>query len=121
MRMKVQCDKEKVRDSNIELCRIISILLVLTVHSFYDFLLGDRQLPLGEKVTMLFLESFVIIGVNVFILITGYFSVTPRWKSLLNITFICFFYLLVRIMVGCYSDQFLFKTFFSFLDLIGLL
>lgn len=46
----------------------------------------------------LMLESFSVIGVNVFILITGYFSATPKKISLLNIAFICLFWMIVKLV-----------------------
>lgn len=44
------------------------------------------------------LEGFSIIGVNVFILITGYFSATPKKTSLINLVFICLFWGIVKIV-----------------------
>lgn len=80
------------RLSNIELCRLVSILLVMLVHTTSQSL-GDNM-SLGAFM----LESFSIVGVNVFILITGYFSVTPKKTSLLNIAFICLFWMIVKLM-----------------------
>lgn len=42
------------------------------------------------------LESFCIIGVNVFVLITGYFSTRPKLSSLLNLFYICIFYGIIK-------------------------
>ena len=80
------------RQSNIELCRLASILLVMLVHSTSQSLGGDMSLG------ALMLESFSVIGVNVFILITGYFSATPKKISLLNIAFICLFWMIVKLV-----------------------
>lgn len=73
------------RQSNIELCRIAAILLVLIVHT--------TRRSLGNDVSfgILLLSGFSIIGVNVFVLITGYFSARPKKLSLANLLFICFF------------------------------
>lgn len=38
------------------------------------------------------LNSFLVIGVNVFILISGYFSIKQSWKSFLRLYAICVFY-----------------------------
>jgi hypothetical protein len=43
------------------------------------------------------LEGFSIIGVNVFILITGHFSVTLKKSSLINLAFICLFWAIIEI------------------------
>ena len=84
---------EKVRQSNIELCRIASILLVMLVHSTGQSL-GD-EMGLDAHI----LKGFTIIGVNVFVMITGYFSATPKKISLLNLAFICLFWMAIK--VGC--------------------
>lgn len=44
------------------------------------------------------LEGFSIIGVNVFVLITGYFSATLKKSSLINLAFICLFWSVVKII-----------------------
>ena len=81
------------RQSNIELCRLVSILLVIIVHTTHQ--------TLGTDVTfgVHLLAGFTLIGVNVFILITGYFSANPKRISIANLAFICLFWMIVRI--GC--------------------
>ena len=79
------------RQSNIELCRIVSILLVMLVHTTFATFGWETQ-SLGIQT----LAAFSIIGVNVFVLITGYFSVKLKWTTLVNIAFICFFWMLVK-------------------------
>ena len=78
------------RQSNMELCRLASIVLVLLLHTTVQ--------SLGENLSKgpLLLESFTIIGVNVFVLITGYFSATPKKSSLLNLAFICLFWIIIK-------------------------
>jgi len=80
------------RQSNIELCRLASILLVMLVHTTHQSLGNDMSLG------ALLLEGFSIIGVNVFILITGYFSATPKKTSLINLAFICLFWMIVKVI-----------------------
>lgn len=84
------------RQSNIELCRLASILLVLIVHTTQSSL--GCNMSLGTYL----LEGFSIIGVNVFILITGYFSATPKKNSLINLAFICLFWTVVKIICRLY-------------------
>lgn len=81
-----------MRQSNFELCRLASILLVMLVHTTSQSL-GD-EMNLGAHL----LEAFSVIGVNVFILITGYFSATPKKSSLVNLAFICFFWMIVKVL-----------------------
>lgn len=80
------------RQSNIELCRLFSILLVMLVHTTFQSL--GHDVSLGVRM----LEGFSIIGVNVFILITGYFSVTPKKTSLVNLAFICLFWMIIKVI-----------------------
>lgn len=82
----------KERQSNFELCRLASILLVMLVHT--------TRVTLGADVSfsIMILEGFSIIGVNVFILITGYFSTVPKKSNLINLAFICFFWVAVKVL-----------------------
>lgn len=82
------------RQSNVELCRILSIVLVILVHTTFQSLGADCS-SLG----ILILAAFSIIGVNVFVLITGYFSAEPKKSSLANLLFICFFWMIFKIGV----------------------
>lgn len=59
------------------------------------------------------IQSITCIGVDLFILISGYFSIRPKVKSLLNLfTCLAFFY------VGCYLLNYFLTGNFSFRDLI---
>ena len=76
----------KLRQSNIELCRIISIVMVMLLHS--DFQVFGWPMTLSEtSLGLISLESFCIIGVNVFVLITGknYGSRSRRVKPRLRL------------------------------------
>lgn len=66
-----------MRSSNIELLRIVLILMVITLHYFNGHIGGffaQKDVPFANELLAHFLESACIIAVNVFILITGYFS-----------------------------------------------
>lgn len=89
----------KVRQSNLELCRIVAILLVVLLHSNFGWCgwpssIDDCNIP------MLFVEAFAIVGVNVFVMITGYFSTNLKTKSIINLFYICLFYAVVRLLYG---------------------
>lgn len=81
---------KKPRQSNFELLRIFSILLIL-VHHFICHGMGMG----GAKVTppdlFVVVDSFAIIGVDLFLLISGYFRIKLSWRSALNLVFICMF------------------------------
>lgn len=89
----------KERQSNFELCRLASILLVMLVHSVWEPY--ENEVSLGVNL----LKAFSIIGVNVFILITGFFSATPKKTSLVNIVFICFFWMIIKVGVRFFLGE----------------
>ncbi|SEP96988.1 acyltransferase [Butyrivibrio sp. TB] len=70
------------RDANFEILRVIAILMVLTLHYLSH---TDLLLKTGEKATNLqlvgqFIESFCIVAVNVWVLISGYFLSKSDFK-----------------------------------------
>lgn len=84
------------RDSNMELLRIIAMFMVMILHA--DFLANNMPTveeyasnPLSSLTRVLF-ESLSAVAVNVFVLISGWFGMKFRWKSVLNILFQCLFY-----------------------------
>lgn len=80
------------RQSNIELCRILAILCVMFVHTTFQ--------SLGTNVSfgVMLLAGFSIVGVNVFVMLTGYFTATPKKISLLDLAFVCFFWMIVKVI-----------------------
>lgn len=84
------------RKSNMELLRIVAMILVLIVHSDF-FTLGVPTQELckvssGFAVGQYFFQSISIVCVNVFILISGWFGIKPNWNSFLNFLFQCLFF-----------------------------
>lgn len=75
------------------------MLLVLIVHTAY-FSMG---LPTGEMIVcapvewtwITFVQSVSVISVNVFVLISGWFGIRPKIKSLANFLFQVFFFLIL--------------------------
>lgn len=82
----------KTRQSNIELCRIIAILAVMLIHTTF------QSLGFNVSFGVLLLAGFSIIGVNVFVMLTGFFTATPKKTSLFNLAFICFFWMVVKVL-----------------------
>lgn len=87
------------RQSNIELLRIVATLMILMVHfsSWFPTFFGVESYWVGGTamaVTRATLNSLSCIGVPLFVLISGYFSIHPKVRSLLNLfTCLAFFYL----------------------------
>lgn len=105
--------KKSLRQSNIELCRIIAIILVLIVHTTFRSI-GDA---VCSSYGMLLLMALSVVGVNVFVIITGYFSATPKKISLLQIIFVCLFWGVFKLL--CYyllNQPISYKNFFFITD-----
>lgn len=99
-----------MRQSNIELCRIASIALVLLVHSAFAANGLPKTLD-ASSFWLIILESISIIGVNVFIFISGFFSIKLKVKTIYNIVFICAFYFcILTIISSLFGKPFLLKN-----------
>lgn len=84
------------RQSNFELLRIFSMMLILVHHQICHGVQSSSSAVF--KAT----DSFAIIGVDLFILISGYFGIKLTWKSFLNLAFICMFYKVVHLCVDTF-------------------
>ena len=88
----------KERESNIELLRIISMFFILVVHAAGASLsLPEHLHPVDltnvSLMSKMAVESVSIIGVNCFVLISGFFGIRFKIKLLLKFCFMCLFYL----------------------------
>lgn len=91
------------RRSNIELLRIISMAMVVMVHLDcaalgYPSTSGSLMSVSATDWWKLTVESIVIIGVNCFTLISGYFGIKARWSGFVRLTAQCLVY-----SVGIYT------------------
>ncbi len=100
--------KQKTRDSNIELLRMLAMFLVLLVHADF-FSLGaptpqDIQTNTLDSTLRIFFEALSIVCVNVFVLISGWFGIRPSLKGVSNFIFQCLFFLIglyvVTLLIG---------------------
>lgn len=89
----------KVRQSNFELLRIFCMLGVITGHalqSLYD--LHTQNFSVVNTVQIVLMNACVV-GVNCFILISGYFRIKQSWKGFLNLYLQLLFYACVSALV----------------------
>ena len=88
----------KVRESNIELLRNISMFMILVIHANFVSLpmIGYEELMLNTvpSVTRFFIESLGIVAVNVFVFISGWFGIRTRVRSVFSFIYLVLFYLL---------------------------
>lgn len=94
------------RQSQFELMRIVAMLLVLVVHAdFYsigDPVLSDViEFPISSfsKITV---ESFALVCVNVFVIISGYFGIKVTKRHVANFLFMVMFWrvLIIAVILG---------------------
>ncbi len=89
------------RESNAELLRIICIFIIL-LHHFCVHALYPEVLPLDiidkgwDSHLLLFIHAFLYIGVNCFVLISGWYGIKPKWRSFVNLYLIYAFYNLLH-------------------------
>lgn len=101
-RIHISSSKQSMRKSNIELLRIISMFFIVLEHilimgtEFFSASIGS-QLYFANSII-----GFTYIGVNCFILITGYFGADFSWKRLIKLYLICGFYELIGFVVAYY-------------------
>lgn len=81
----------KVRKSNIELLRIVAMFMILVIHANMISLSRPTSAELIANplatTTRYFIESFGIVGVDIFVLISGWFLINTRAKSFLSLFF----------------------------------
>ena len=117
------------RQSNVELMRIICFLMILLHHLITQVsfsaseILGVNGLLSPQKTYAIALNGFCYIGVNVFMLITGYFGIIFKWKGVLKLylllVFYAFFQCLCQAYIGPYhfslgSIKYIFLVFTNF-------
>lgn len=97
------------RDSNMELLRIVAMFMVMVLHA--DFLANglpsveDYSIRTLSSLSRVLFECLSAVAVNVFVLISGWFGMKFKWKSVLNILFQCFFYAVCILAFFCFYDN----------------
>lgn len=111
----------KERDSNIELLRIIATLFILVTHCNGWFLREWGSITSWNTggymvgVCRVLIQNISCLGVDIFVLISGFYGIRPKVKSIVNLfTLLLFFY------VGCYCwDCYLGNDTFTFAGLMA--
>lgn len=93
--------KERKRNSNYELMRIVSMFLIILYHVIIHGKVIENCYNEGAKIILEFLEFFTLIHVNSFILISGYYQSTSSFKQskLWTIINASFFYRIVIMLI----------------------
>ena len=91
------------RESNGELLRLLCMLMIV-IHHFVVHALYPNVLNLNvightwDNHVLLFTHCFFFIGVNCFVLLSGYYSIRLKPKSVINLWAIIVFYALLKIV-----------------------
>lgn len=95
------------RDSNLELLRIVAMLMVLGVHA--NFLVFGEPTAGQERAMPIFtftrsaLQMLCSVCVNVYILISGYFTIRLKKRSILAFLFMVYLYKWIGMAVGGFT------------------
>lgn len=71
------------RQGNIELLRILCMFFVMLFHFNLNVILRNEETSHELNYFALFVNSLVVVAVNTFVLISGYFSIKLKTKSIL--------------------------------------
>ncbi|MGN0214137.1 MAG: acyltransferase family protein [Muribaculaceae bacterium] len=99
----------KARESQFELLRIIAMAMIIMVH--FNGIAVEKFLPLSSHPFSdvwgaEFLESFAIIGVNLFVLISGYFGIRLSAKGVTKyVGWVLWYSILLYLVVCCFYPQ----------------
>lgn len=94
----------KVRQSNFELLRILSMFLILSLHANYTTF-GTPNTD-SSNISICFrtiCETMCIVGVNVFILISGWFGIKPKFKVFLSLLYQVLFFSVIAVIISFYN------------------
>lgn len=86
------------RQSNIELLRILCMFFVVMFHFNLNVILRNGETSQGLNYMALLVNSLVVVAVNTFVLISGYFSIKIKMKSILSFLVQTEFYAVLAIV-----------------------
>lgn len=95
------------RDSNMELARIVAMTMIVVGHFFFHGVLGT-VIPspivtprLGPTDSAILAASvFCTAGVDLFMLISGFYGIKLKWKNLISFWLLCVFYNAVNLFAN---------------------
>jgi peptidoglycan/LPS O-acetylase OafA/YrhL len=95
----------KTRDSNMELLRLVAMLLIMMVHASYRALPKPTPGSIADDplsaLLQIGVESFTVVGVNVFVMLSGWYGIRLRWSRLLELLFQVVFFALLCLGAVC--------------------
>ena len=93
------------RDSNMELLRIVAMILIMVVHANFRALPKPDAVAVVANPSSAFLqflaEGFSIVGVNVFVMLSGWYGIRPRLVRFTELLFQVLFFGLLCLGIEC--------------------
>ena len=100
-------ERRSARHSGLELLRLVAMYFIVALHvNFYAYggpTVAELQTSPWGGSARVFLESLSIVGVNAFILISGWFGIRPKLKRVSELLFQCVFFCVVLYAFGVIS------------------
>lgn len=94
----------KIRQSNIELLRLLAMFFVLVIHADFWALdvptYSDLETDATSTIGRLLFAAFSVVGVDTFVLISGWFGIRPSIKSTCKFIFQVYFFLIIFLFVS---------------------
>ena len=99
----------KVRQSNFELLRLVSMLMVMVAHA--NGYVNEADLVGADGIAKVIVNQFCLISVNVFVMISGWFGIKASWKGACSLLFqVAFLGLLSFLFFALIGHPVSFKT-----------
>ena len=96
---------QKTRNSNIELLRIIAMVMILGLHVNFLAIGGPSTQDITsspfQSFIRLFAEYICIVGVNIFVLISGWFGINYKPKGIVQFLFQSMFFFTDNLYFFC--------------------
>lgn len=93
------------RKSNIELLRLVLMFFILMHHYFVRVKNAWPIIDGESDIFASFVDPFLYVGVNCFVLISGYFGIRFRFRGLYGLFMQCAFYGLLFYLIHLYVDH----------------
>ncbi len=77
--------KGKTRASNFELLRLVCMFYIVLHHFIVHGLKSAGYWGEAINIYSVISNSFIIVGVNCFVLISGYFGIQSSWKGFIHL------------------------------------
>lgn len=103
---RVNIDRSIPRDSNMELLRIVAMIFILIGHANYvafdRVIITDGVSGSIIAFARMWIQAITVSGVNIFVLISGWFGISFKWKKLASLLFEVLFFnvLIVAILLA---------------------